>query len=117
MRERERNNTATWLRLARSRPKSVGQAEAAYPGAAGSPRLLPFSPPPSLGLLSAACLCHRLTHTGVNQVALRFPASPCFPLCLFSCEYIWKHIGGGWVALTLQKEECGKGTVFSTLSD
>lgn len=54
---------------------------------------------------------------GANQDVWRFPASPCFPPCLFSCEYIWKLIGGKWAALTLQKEECGKDAVFSTLSD
>lgn len=115
--ERERNTTATRLRLAHSCSKPVGQAEAAHPGAADSPRLVPavLTAIPDSPLYSVPM--HRLALMGLNRDALWFPAAPCFPLCLFSCEYIWKRIDGGWVPLTLQKEECGKGTVFSTLSD
>lgn len=98
-------------------PKSAVQAEAARSGAAGSLLLLPFSATTVPGAPLCSVSMTQAGTRGSQPGCLPFPASPCFPLCLFSCEYIWKLIGGEWAALTLQKEECGKDTVFSTLSD
>lgn len=76
-----------------------------------------LSSPPVPTAVSGAPLCSPptpwLACMGVMQDALQCPASPCFPLCLFSCEYIWKCTGGGWVVLAQQKEDCGRSTVFS----